>query len=405
MLFACMLVALMAASCSSDNKEMLFNGKDFNGWVLYTNPDSELTADQVFTVDNGIIKVLGNPFGYMRTAKKYADYVAHVEYRWADGKGTNSGFFQRMQDGDKIWPADVEVQLQKDHAGDLLGSGVKIAAGPDGKRPFKQDRTEIEGIEKGVDDWNEVEVRMEGSHVTVTLNGQVVNEGETDLTEGYIALQSEGGPIEFRNVWVKEIKPATGAPEPELVQNPQPLFNGTDLQGWVLVTDSTSSVKPEEVFTVKDGAISILGNPFGYMRTERQYANYRLHAEYRWVGGKGTNSGIFQRVQPGDGVWPVGMECQLAAGQAGSIVGLNGYQVEGAEQRGAFGVKPNIAASSENEVGEWNSADIECIGKHIKITINGVVQNEADGQFSRGFVALQSEGGPLEFRNVQITEL
>jgi hypothetical protein len=37
--------------------------------------------------------------------------------------------------------------------------------------------------------------------------------------------------------------------------------------------------------------------------------------------------------------------------------------------------------------------------------INGVVQNEADGEFERGYIALQSEGGPLQFRNVTIFEL
>ena len=56
-------------------------------------------------------------------------------------------------------------------------------------------------------------------------------------------------------------------------------------------------------------------------------------------------------------------------------------------------------------MGEWNEADIECIGHHMKVYINGVLQNEADGQFDRGFIALQSEGGPLQFRNITLTEI
>lgn len=97
------------------------------------------------------------------------------------------------------------------------------------------------------------------------------------------------------------------------------LFNGKDLAGWVCVVDSLGEVPAGEVFTVRDGNIRIAGQPFGYMRTARQYGDYRLHAEWRWIG-EATNSGIFQRVQEGDKVWPQGIECQLMAGRAGDLV-------------------------------------------------------------------------------------
>lgn len=406
-----MLVVVMAvfSSCGDDaSKTQLFNGENLDGWVLYSNPDSELTPSEVFTVKDGVINVLGNPYGYMRTAKKYADFIAHCEYRWTDGKGTNSGFFLRMQDGDKLFPAMIECQLQAGHAGDLLGSGaIGAEVQPGTKGPKLIPRKDADGLEAAIGEWTPVDVKCEGSHVTISINGKVVNECETELTEGFLALQSEGGPIEFRNVWVKEIKPAVGEDKPELSYNEVTLFNGTDLTGWTLFTDpKETKVKAEDVFTVKDGVISVLGNPFGYMRTNTQFSNYRLHAEWRWTGGKATNSGIFQRVQEGDTLWPIGMECQLAAGQAGTIVGLGGYKVEGAEMRGEFAVKARIAAEpSEKETGEWNVAEVECIGKSIKIYVNGVLQNEGVGQFSRGYIALQSEGGPLEFRNVVVTEL
>lgn len=62
------------------------------------------------------------------------------------------------------------------------------------------------------------------------------------------------------------------------------LFNGKDLAGWVCVVDSLGDVPAGEVFTVRDGNIRIAGQPFGYMRTARQYGDYRLHAEWRWIG-------------------------------------------------------------------------------------------------------------------------
>ena len=108
--FAAAMLATLFTSCG-DGKEVLFNGQDFDGWVLFTDPTSDVKPEEVFSVKDGVISVTGMPYGYMRTAKKYADYVVHAEFRWTDGKGSNSGFFQRVQEGDKIFPSDVEIQL------------------------------------------------------------------------------------------------------------------------------------------------------------------------------------------------------------------------------------------------------------------------------------------------------
>ena len=401
MFLAALAMAALLTSCGEDKGVQLFNGKDLTGWVAYSDPSSDVTPDQLFTVQDGVIHALGMPYGYLRTAKKYADYVAYAEFRWADGQGTNSGFFQRVQEGDAIWPGMIEVQLKVGTVGDTGGT---IQRDPSQTGPFKPRLVNDEGLEKPAGEWNQLEVSCIGSHVTVKLNGVLVNEAETTLTEGFIALQSEGGPIEFRNVYVKELKPATGADVTSLLFKPTPLFNGESLRGWVPYVDPSTGVKPEEVFTVKDGVINVSGQPFGYMRTRNQYRDYKLHAEWRWVG-EPSNSGLFQRIQEGDHVWPVGMEANLMNGGLGLVVGLNGYQVEGARQAGEFAIKPAIGNAEEKPVGEWNEAEIECIGKHMKVYINGVLQNEADGQFDRGFIALQSEGGPLQFRNITITEI
>ena len=77
------------------------------------------------------------------------------------------------------------------------------------------------------------------------------------------------------------------------------LFNGRDLAGWVCVTDPEGVCDARDAFSVQNGNIRIAGSPFGYMRTEETYDDYRLHVEWRWIG-EATNSGIFQRVQAGD---------------------------------------------------------------------------------------------------------
>lgn len=110
------------------------------------------------------------------------------------------------------------------------------------------------------------------------------------------------------------------------------LFNGKDLAGWVCVVDSLGDVPAGEVFTVRDGNIRIAGQPFGYMRTARQYGDYRLHAEWRWIG-EATNSGIFQRVRRRQGSGPKGSNA--AHGRAcGDLVLLGGARATGIEPVG-----------------------------------------------------------------------
>ena len=96
------------------------------------------------------------------------------------------------------------------------------------------------------------------------------------------------------------------------------LFNGKDLNNWEFYLRDPS-VDPGKVFTVKDAAIHISGNPFGYMRTKEQYSDYKLHLEWRWPD-EATNSGVFIHAQKPDTIWPACFECQLKAGSAGEYL-------------------------------------------------------------------------------------
>ena len=179
------------------------------------------------------------------------------------------------------------------------------------------------------------------------------------------------------------------------------LFNGKNLDGWVLVVNPDMEVPATDVFSVRDGKVLVSGTPYGYMRTEKKYGDYKLHAEWRWIGAA-TNSGLFQRVQDGDGIWPSVMEVQLCGGKAGDLLGMGGMTLVGVEEKlpGLFYKERISGENPEKPDGEWNTADIEVAGTHVKVWINGKFQNEADCDFTEGYIALQSEGGPLEFRNV-----
>jgi hypothetical protein len=177
------------------------------------------------------------------------------------------------------------------------------------------------------------------------------------------------------------------------------LFNGKDLTGWTFRLAPDSTVPATDVFGVKDGVITIAGQPFGYMITDGTFSDYKLHVEWRWVG-EPSNSGIFLHAEPIDAVWPRCAEVNLMNGRAGDMIASGGSAFEEL-QEGRF--LRSTVESAEKPAGEWNTAEIICQGNHIQAYVNGVLMNEAHFDRSEGRIALQSEGGPLEIRNVFLT--
>ena len=195
------LGALLFASCG-ERQTQLFNGKDLTGWSFSLAPDSEVGADAVFGVKDGVITIAGQPFGYMITDGVYGDYTLHVEWRWVD-EPANSGIFVLAEPGDGLWPRCAEVNLMAGHAGDMIASGGSAFEElPEGR--FL--RTTVESPEKPAGEWNTAEVICNGNHIQAFVNGTLMNEAHFDRTEGHIALQSEGGPLEVRNVYITYIK-------------------------------------------------------------------------------------------------------------------------------------------------------------------------------------------------------
>lgn len=190
---------LLLLSCSG-KKVSLFNGDNLDGWKVVLKEDTDaITGASTFSAGDGVIHVTGSPFGYIRTEKKYSDYLLHVEWRWAGDKAVDGGIFNYLQDGDIVWPTGVQLQMTPKDMGMLMG-GIPID-GVEG--PFyRKERTVTDNPEKPVGEWNEMEFLCKGGNITVSLNGITINEGRCKATEGYIGLQSEGGAMEFRNIYV-----------------------------------------------------------------------------------------------------------------------------------------------------------------------------------------------------------
>jgi hypothetical protein len=197
---------------------------------------------------------------------------------------------------------------------------------------------------------------------------------------------------------------------------PIPLFNGKDLTGWThYLWDSQAkqqdtTTPASAVWSVEDGILVCQGKPIGYLRTEKEYENYRLTLEWRWPAGTpGGNSGVLVHTTTPNalGPWPKSVEVQLAKDNAGDfwVIGTT-IEVPNAETRRQGRRHINLTDGSEKPIGEWNKMEIECRGDEIKVWVNGDLVNHAThSSATRGAISLQSEGALIHFRNIYLTPL
>jgi hypothetical protein len=169
----------------------MFNGKDFTGWRFEgkESPPKELPDN--WKVEDGVIKLSGGGKPHLGSAKAYRDFDMKFEWR-AVKENYNSGFFIRS--GEKV--GANQINLAKAHEGAFIGGKI------DGAK-------EVPQLQKKPGEWNEWRVLVVGDKVTFLCNKQLAWQA-TGLQpkEGYIGLQAEGAPLEFRKLRIRELKPA-----------------------------------------------------------------------------------------------------------------------------------------------------------------------------------------------------
>lgn len=218
------LLLLASPVVAADDKfTPLFNGQDTTGWTFTLRPpadkpDSKPDPKDTFSVKDGVLVCTGKPNGYIATAKEYENYVLRLKWRFPkDSKGGNSGVLLHCTGDEKVWPHSIEAQLKSGAAGDLW-----LNADKDNKLPKLEtaaDRKDAKNarhtfrigkddkIEKEFGEWNEYEITCKDGDITLVVNGKTVNEGKNgELKKGRIALQSEGVPIEFKDIEIKAVK-------------------------------------------------------------------------------------------------------------------------------------------------------------------------------------------------------
>ncbi len=125
-----------------------------------------------------------------------------------------------------------------------------------------------------------------------------------------------------------------------------------------------------------------------------------FHVEWRFkavAGKKGYNSGVYVRNSADGAVWH---QAQVGSKNVGYLFGDT--LVDGMKKR--FRSDDKVPQRGK-EAGEWNTYEITCAGKTIRLWVNGAVTATwNDCQVPRGYLGLEAEGYFIEFKNLKFKE-
>ena len=191
--------AFAADAITPTAKTELFNGKDTVGWVVHPAE----TSKETWSIKDGILACTGKPSGFLRTEKSYKQYRFTVEWRFT--KTGNTGVVVHMTSPDAVWPKSIECQGMHKNQGDFyfwngatLTGGTELKDKKSGKvRGYRLGKQS--DAEKPAGEWNTFTTVCDGNTVTILVNGKEVNKATgTNLSEGFIGLQVEGGAFEVK---------------------------------------------------------------------------------------------------------------------------------------------------------------------------------------------------------------
>ncbi len=191
--------AFAADAITPSAKTELFNGKDTVGWVVHPAE----TSKDTWSIKDGILACTGKPSGFLRTEKSYKQYRFTVEWRFT--KTGNTGVVVHMTPPDAVWPKSIECQGMHKNQGDFyfwngatLTGGTELKDKKSGKiRGYRLGKQS--DAEKPAGEWNTFTTVCDGNTVTILVNGKEVNKATgTNLSEGFIGLQVEGGAFEVK---------------------------------------------------------------------------------------------------------------------------------------------------------------------------------------------------------------
>jgi len=404
----------------------LFNGKDLSGWfghgtkdprTLWKMSPDELAAHKKSTLEDinahwsvtedGILHNDGQGL-YLTTDRDYRDFDLRLEYKTV--ARADSGIYLRGVPQVQIWDPTEEGKFK--HGADKGSGGLwNNKAGSPGKDPLVL-------ADKPFGEWNSMRIVMVGEKVSVWLNDKLVvdhaamnnyfekKSGVPIFARGPIQLQTHGGVIDWRNIYINELDAAEATAilnEKAGTEGFIDLFDGLTLDGWIGATDQ---------YEVVDGSIRCKKGAGGNLLHEKKYGDFHLEFEFKLPPG--GNNGIAVRT-PSAKANPAyaGLEVQVLDDTHPKYAKLKDYQFHGSVYTLAPAHKGFL-----RPVGEWNHEEIIYKGSHIQVILNGTkildadlskVDNEKGNhqgkKRARGFIGFAGHNDPVEFRAIQMKEL
>ena len=261
----------------------LFNGKNLDGWYNVN------CAPETWTATNQVIACTGAPIGELRTTRMYQNYILELEWRHLRPKG-NAGVFvwaDALTARGQPFHRGVEVQVLDGLEGDwytsdgdvfpIHGARLSPLNGRGGDRAFPVTRRM-----KPSPEWNHYRVTCIDGVITHAVNGAVVTRGvQASPRKGYICLESEGSPAEFRHLRIREL-PAGRALAPADIAHPaegfQNLYTGLDFRGWRMNPNLAAHWKAKDWTLEHDGKTE---SGDGILWTEEIHGDVQLILDWK----------------------------------------------------------------------------------------------------------------------------
>ena len=423
---AAVLPSAMAQDAPPAGFQRLGNETDLTGWwgfgtedprKVYGVGEAELAARmaesrrdirQHWRNEGGVLINDGSGL-YLTTDKQYGDFELLLEYKTV--AGADSGIYLRGIPQVQIW--DTTEAGGKWGIGADKGSGGlwNNTAGNPGKDPLVH-------ADRPFGEWNRVRVLMVGERVSVWLNDQHVvdharleNYFDRSLPvprTGPIQLQTHGGEIQWRNVFIREIG---GDEANEILASHgdagfESVFDGESFAGWA---------GPTENYEIVDGAIKCAPGHGGTIYTEGEYADFTVRFEFRLPPG-GNNGLAIRYPGSGDTAY-VGMcELQVLDSEDPRYANLDPRQYHGSAYGQAAAHRGYL-----REPGEWNFQEVTVVGPRITVELNGTQLLDADlssiTEFmyepekfkgrtrTSGHFGFAGHNDPVEFREISIKRI
>jgi hypothetical protein len=409
----------------------LFNGKDLTGWhgmphfdpykLAAMKPEDREAQIAKWTEDakkhwtvQGDELVNDGHGAYLATDVAYGDMELLIEYKTV--AKADSGIYLRATPQVQIW--DYTKEGGKWNIGADKGSGGlwNNSAGAAGKDPLVL-------ADKPFGEWNAFRIIQVGERTTIYLNGKLVVDHarlenfwdkqrkprtfEPLLKNAPIQLQTHGGEIRWRNIFVREI-PSTEANEilrKKGADGFNDVFDGKTLENWAGATAN---------YEVNDGAIGCKAGKGGVLHTKEQFADFVARVEYKLPPG-GNNGLAIRYPGKGDPAYAGMCEIQVLDDTASKYAKLDPRQYNGS----AYGMTA-VHRGYLRPTGEWNFMEVTVKGPTIRVELNGnqvldtdlskVTEYMANSPHpgkdnASGHFGFCGHGYAVMFRNVQVKKL